>query len=319
MAYGYAPTNAGWGAAATYAKQQPRATTVYTPTNPGWGNAATAAKLAALNPSGTTTLGWTTEQGNQYAGKQNQGPSYYGGSAPSYNWENDPFLMQTKALIAKSRTEAEATKNDSLRKSILSSGIGALAEKLFGGDTAFIQSVKDNPFSGMGEIRNMYEGVTGKINQTNEALNQDNLFFSSYRTGTALPAVYRERQGDEYDLTNQTQSAIDSVNAAYANKLDQLQMQELQAQQEAWMRAMQSGAYGGYGPSSGGGGGPGGGGGDPANGARPGEWADLPLLTGWEPWRNTDATYDMSGATPDGYGGYIGPQGQRYDEKGRVR
>ena len=80
---------------------------------------------------------------------------------------------------------------------------------------------------------------------------------------------------------------------------------------------MQAAAEGWGGGGGGGGGGAGGGGGDIANGARPGEWADLPLATGWEPWRNTDATYDMTNATPVA-GGYVGPQGQRYDEKGRV-
>jgi hypothetical protein len=55
----------------------------------------------------------------------------------------------------------------------------------------------------------------------------------------------------------------------------------------------------------------------PERGARPGEWADLPVRVGWNPLKNSDAEYDMSGATPVP-GGYLGPQGQRYDENGRV-
>ena len=51
---------------------------------------------------------------------------------------------------------------------------------------------------------------------------------------------------------------------------------------------------------------------------RPGEWADLPVKEGWNPNRNVDARYDMSGATRQSDGTFIGPQGQRYDENGRV-
>jgi hypothetical protein len=130
-----------------------------------------------------------------------------------------------------------------------------------------------------------------------------------------LPEIYRQRQSDEYDLTNKTQGAVDTVNAAYASKMQELQMQELQAQQTAWMNAMQSGAYGGYGPSGGGYGG----GGD--NGAglvgRPGEQGDLPVVEGWNPIRNSDAKYDMSQATKVP-GGYVGPSGVRYDSDGRM-
>jgi len=50
---------------------------------------------------------------------------------------------------------------------------------------------------------------------------------------------------------------------------------------------------------------------------RPGEWADLPVAVGYDPVRNADAQYDMSGATKTDWG-YIGPQGQRYDDHGRV-
>jgi hypothetical protein len=55
----------------------------------------------------------------------------------------------------------------------------------------------------------------------------------------------------------------------------------------------------------------------PERGGRPGEWADLPVRVGWNPAKNSDAEYDMSGATRVD-GGFIGPQGQRYDENGRV-
>jgi hypothetical protein len=56
----------------------------------------------------------------------------------------------------------------------------------------------------------------------------------------------------------------------------------------------------------------------PERGARPGEWADLPVRVGWNPLKNSDAEYDMSGATRQSDGTYVGPQGQRYDENGRV-
>lgn len=247
--YGYTPyrtTNAGWGAAATYAKAATDRTRrqggVYTPTNPGWG--AGSSQVPSYMPKVVNVGGGAAQ------------PNYRGVQAPSYDWQGDPVLMEVRAMAGKNRADAKASTDDALRKSILQSGISTLAEKLFGSDTAFIQSVKDAPFSGMGQIRNAYEGVSGLVNQTNEDLNRDNLFFSSYRTNEALPQVFRQRQQDEFDLTNQTQSSIDSINAAYANRLEEIRMQEVeaerQAQWEAMMRAMMSG---GGGPSSSGGGG----------------------------------------------------------------
>lgn len=310
MAYGYTPTNPGWGAAATYAKQQTSGGS-YNPRKPPLDPSPSDPRYSdsPAAPPGSPSSPGSPGGGNR--------PSYL----PSYNWQNDPYLMQIKALTAKNRQEAEAGKNDQLRKAILASGLSSLAEKLFGGDQAFIDAVKANPFSGVGEIRNTYEGPLGRINQANEDLNQDNLFFSSYRTGVVLPDIFRQRQKDEYDLTNQTQAAVDSVNAAYANKLNELQMQELEAERQAWLQAMQMGAYGGYGPSGGGGGGSYTSLGvqydSPERGGRPGEWADLPVVVGWNPARNSDAQYDMSGAQRQADGTYVGPQGARYDEKGR--
>jgi hypothetical protein len=51
---------------------------------------------------------------------------------------------------------------------------------------------------------------------------------------------------------------------------------------------------------------------------RAGEWADLPVSIGYDPVRNADAQYDLSGATQIGPDRYRGPQGQIYDSHGRV-
>ena len=42
------------------------------------------------------------------------------------------------------------------------------------------------------------------------------------------------------------------------------------------------------------------------------------MQEGWNPYRNSDARYDMTNATHHADGTYTGPQGQRYDENGRV-
>lgn len=359
--YGYSPyrpSNAGWGAAATYAKAATDRTRqqggVYTPTNPGWG--AGSSQVPQYRPPVINIGG---------GGGQ---PNYQGMQAPVYDWRGDPALLEVQAMAGKNRADAKASTDDQLRKSILQSGIGSLAEKLFGSDTAFVESVKNAPFSGMGTIRNAYEGTQGLVNQTNEQLNRDNLFFSSYRTGEVLPQVFRQRQQDEFDLTNQTQTSIDAINAAYANRLEQIKMQEVEAERQAQWQAMMAALMSGGGGPSGGyytGGqdtsadaynayvnslsnnglnpagvmsaqpyeqwaasrqgtwvpaSSGGGGWAGPVGAvgRPGEWADLPVKMGWDPSRNSDAEYDMTNATWVG-DGYVGPQGQRYDEHGRIR
>ena len=55
----------------------------------------------------------------------------------------------------------------------------------------------------------------------------------------------------------------------------------------------------------------------PERGGRPGEVADLPVRVGWNPNKNSDAEYDMSGAQDMG-GWFLGPNGVRYDANGRV-
>jgi len=122
--------------------------------------------------------------------------------------------------------------------------------------------------------------------------------------------ILKQLEEKRYSGVRQFSGSVGDLVAAYA------QRQREWASKLAEARFMQqqyvaSGAGGGIDPATGRGYD------TPERGARPGEWADLPIRVGWNPRKNSDAEDDMSGATRVP-GGFIGPQGQRYDENGRV-
>lgn len=190
----------------------------------------TAAKAASMPKLGTTT------NKPKVAAKN------------PYDYSGDPILQQVIGNNLKLKTEADQLAADQQRKSLLGFGSVELAKKLFGGDQGFVDAVANNPFSVLGQLKHKYEGVGGLINQTNENLNNQNLFFSSERLNNQLPEVYRQRQQEEYTSTQNLQDALDQIASARTGTYNQTVQNEIQARQDAAQRAVTAALASGYGP-----------------------------------------------------------------------
>lgn len=206
----------------------------------------------------------------------------------------DPALAQIRALAARSRSEATARALAKKKQAAVEYGD---ASGVTGLDEATAKAAKDNPFSILkGLDRNYNEGV-GRLE---DALNKSNLFYSGHR-GTELGKAATNYQQDKYGASTRFQAGITDIEDALAQALLQADMMEMQALM--------------------GSGGPYGGGGD--NGAgfvgRPGEAnpAGVPVVEGWDPSRNSDAKYDISGLTQVGPDRWVDPFGWMYDSNGR--
>lgn len=164
-----------------------------------------------------------------------------GGSTGGYSYQIDPAILAMFNLQSKQRRGArDAQERDLLMKS----GLWQIAQKMFGGDASWVETVKNNPFSDMANIRNLYEGRLGKINQANEDLNAQNLFFSSTRTNDVLPSIYRQRGQDEYGVETGTRDAIQRIEEAFNQAELQDKMSLAQAQLSGALSAAQTYPYG---------------------------------------------------------------------------
>ncbi len=167
-----------------------------------------------------------------------------------YDVSGDPILQQVLGNNVRTLNQAAAQRTEDQKKLLLGFGSSELAKKMFGGDQSFVDSVAGNPFSVLGQIAHQYEGRGGQINQANENLNQNNLFYSSERTGNVLPELYRQRQSSEYDATQNVQNALDQISQAYTGVQNQNAQNEISARQDAANRATQAALQSGYGPGA---------------------------------------------------------------------
>ncbi len=172
------------------------------------------------------------------------------GSNNAYNFSGDPILQQILGQGVKLNNEADAQMVEDQRKSLLGFGSVAAAQKLFGANQGFVQSVGANPYSTLANIAHKYDGTLGMVNQTNENENAGNLYFSSDRLNTQLPEVYRQRGQDTYTATNSFQDAMEQIMQQNLGVHNQQAQNAVQAQQEAATRAVQAALASGYGPGA---------------------------------------------------------------------
>lgn len=234
---------------------------------------------------------------------QEQAPSPAAGNI-SYGAYTDPAIAQMAALAAKaaaiaarSRQEAQSEADAKTKEATIQYGD---ASGVPGVDAATAQQAAANPFSMLAALQRGYTTGTADLE---EGLNKNNLFYGGYR-GQQLGQAATDYQQQRYEAGTRYQATLSDIRSALAQALLNADMMDMQ--------------YGGAG-SDGGGVDPATGRGydSPERGARPGEWADLPVRVGWNPAKNSDAEYDMSGAVRQPDGTYIGPEGARYDENGR--
>lgn len=236
------------------------------------------------------------------------GSSLYGGAAapgvqptdfaPTYQPGTetfvDPAAAITAALAARSRDEAQAQANSKLKQAAIQYGVGD-----YGAGTAGT----NNPYSVLSVLKRNYD--TG-VSDLEDKLNKGNLFYSGYR-GKQLNEAGTQYGQQKAEAGYRYQGLVSDINTALQQALLQADIMSAQA-----------------------GGGGGGGGGDAVDNsayvpgerttsvsARPGELGDLPVVAPYNPARNKDAKYDLSGATKVGDNRYMGPTGLMYDSDGR--
>ncbi len=168
-----------------------------------------------------------------------------------YSTIGDPLLQQVLGNNQRVVGEAQAQMTDQEKKSLLGFGSVEAARALFPNDPTLLKAVQNNPYSALSNIKNTYEGVGGLVNQMNEAENMGNLFFSSDRLNNKLPALARQRGGQEYDATQAFQNQIDSINSAYSDTRNQAAQAEIAARQAAAQRSVAAALASGYGPGAG--------------------------------------------------------------------
>lgn len=204
------------------------------------GSGSLAAALAALNPSGVSSLGATSLPG--YNGAYPYGLT---SSAPTpnvqpYDFTNDPVFQQANAIVA--RTEAEAQAAAVARKTALAEQYGDASGLGLGHNVENI--AKNNQFSVIASQKRGYnEGVTNLENQLNKA----NLFYSGWR-GTQLGKASTQYQQNQYDARSRFQASIQDVDNQLQQALLNAEWQRLSALQGAYQSGLSNPSY--YGSSS---------------------------------------------------------------------
>lgn len=286
-------------------------------------SASLAAQMRAMNPSMTATWGWTPEQGASYWGTpQVEAPSYQGASGFDYA-PIAPYQGPSSSLLESQQTEDLGAMSSSMtsriRQALVDLGLsdqtqlGADAAKYV--DAPTLEAAKANKYSLFQQIANSSERATAQARAQLAARGM----LSSGQLTKATQDIVNQAEQQRYAGVREFTGSVGDLVSQYA------QRQRDWASKIAEARFMEAQ----YRAAAGGGGGGGGGGGygidaatgrgydSPERGGRPGEYADLPVRVGWNPARNSDAEYDMSGATRTAWG-FIGPNGVRYDENGRV-
>jgi len=174
-------------------------------------------------------------------------------------------------------------------------------------DDATIEAAKANKYSLFSQLQKKADRATAQSRAKLAARGM----LSSGQLSKEAQDVLEQTEAARYTGVREFTGGVGDLVGQYAQR----QREWANRIAEARMQAAAMG-YSGYGGGSGGGG-DGGWMGPVGAVGRPGEWADLPMAQGWDPSRNSDAQYDLSGATNMG-GYWLGPQGQRYDENGRV-
>jgi hypothetical protein len=165
-----------------------------------------------------------------------------GGSSgpPAIDYSNDPILARIRALAQESIRHAEADALAGRTRLAIGFGDPELAKQLKLSNDVQKQAA-NNTFGTLQELnrgltrRNVFD-ITGRLS------NQANLFYSSER-GRQLALSGEQFLRDRSVAQNAVQDKLTSISQALAAAKMQAQMQIIQAEQEAYMRALQQAYY----------------------------------------------------------------------------
>jgi hypothetical protein len=165
-----------------------------------------------------------------------------GGAGPlvSVDFSNDPILARIRAVGQESIAQAEAEARAARTKLVIGYGDPGLAGKLkLSGAVA--GQAGANPFSTLGELKRGYER-RNVFDVDRPLSDQANLFYSTER------GRQRALSGESYLRDQaQAQAAVQEQLAQISNQLTQARMaaqaQRIQAEQDAYQRALQQALY----------------------------------------------------------------------------
>lgn len=156
-------------------------------------------------------------------------------AAASYDFTADPALQQVVAYAGKTDAEAQAQALRDKTQLVEQYGDPNLAAALgLGADVANV--AKNNPASLLGRAKTSHDQ---SLNQLEDQLNKDNLFYSGYRT-KQLSQDAQNYQNGLADLSSQVQGKLSGIDSALAQALGTDEYNVLQAEQAARDRQLQN-------------------------------------------------------------------------------
>ncbi len=163
-----------------------------------------------------------------------------------FDLSSDPLLREFYELERASLKGAGAKRTERQRQIVLRIGSKLLAEKLFGKEDPILQLISDDPYKAMSELAISRRGEVENRLAANENLNQQGLFFSSFR-GKTLGDISRERILRDAGILQGGESELQGVNDLYDQTVLQFALARRQAESEAFFRnlALYGSGFGG--------------------------------------------------------------------------
>jgi len=149
-----------------------------------------------------------------------------------YSYDADPVLNQIQALSGQSRGDAAANANALRLQLAQQYGDPALARQY--GTEADAAAASANPNSVLAQLAHSYQTGQQGLEQ---ALNQQNLFYSGARV-KQLGELANQYQGQQAGAAGQEQGALGSIAANLAAAQHAADLQDAQAQQDAYNRQL---------------------------------------------------------------------------------
>lgn len=169
-------------------------------------------------------------------GRAGQGAASYAGA----DYSSDPILQQIRALAIRNDATAESQAADARRQELLNYGY---VPGLDYGDQATATAAQQSPFSVLAQLQRSHDQRTRSID---ENTNRANLYYSSYR-GQQLGNEGTNYLGDQANASQHLQGVLAQIAGNLASAKQTSQERIMQAEQDAYQRALSNALKYGYG------------------------------------------------------------------------
>lgn len=157
----------------------------------------------------------------------------------SFDFQSNPALVEARARATSGRDRALAQIQEGRRQALINFGSQDVARGVLGANDPTVAAISSDPDKSNSVLAQIARGNRDTVNATDEALNQDNLFYSGHRAKTlanlateklrsesAAEAALRQQlsgfTGDQGSAEEQYRQAIaDAQQGAYGSALDQ--------------------------------------------------------------------------------------------------